>query len=176
MDKIKTLRYKKTRQQLKYIQLELEETQLIYEDCLEKFNRDFKDELMDSRDSEEPLTEVDDSHLIIDSSVDKKILNDIYKKIAIKVHPDKKTGDEDKFKELNNANNHNDYGKMLDMAENLGIVIEDNEESYLNNTKQIRCIMKSITEMQTTLAWQWVHSEDSQKDAYKSYILEQMKL
>ena len=62
------------------------------------------------------------------------------------------------------------------MAENLGIVIEDNEESYLNNTKQIRCIMKSITEMQTTLAWQWVHSEDSQKDAYKSYILEQMKL
>ena len=62
------------------------------------------------------------------------------------------------------------------MAENLGIVIEDNEESYLNNTKQIRCIMKSITEMQTTLAWQWVHSEVSQKDAYKSYILEQMKL
>ena len=44
MDKIKELRYKKTRQQLRYIQLELEETRLIYEDCVDKFNIEFKDE------------------------------------------------------------------------------------------------------------------------------------
>ena len=41
MNKIKELRYKKTRQQLRYVQLELEETQLIYEDCVDKFNIEF---------------------------------------------------------------------------------------------------------------------------------------
>ena len=65
---------------------------------------------------------------------------------------------------------------MLEMAEELGIGIKDNEESYLNNTKQIRAIIKSITDMQTTLAWQWVHTENHQKEAYRNYILEQMKL
>ena len=38
MNKIKELRYKKTRQQLRYVQLELEETQMVYEDCVDKFN------------------------------------------------------------------------------------------------------------------------------------------
>ena len=82
----------------------------------------------------------------------------------------------EQFKELNRANKNNDYGTMLEMAEELGIGIKDNEESYLNNTKQIRAIIKSITDMQTTLAWQWVHTEKNQKDAYRTYILEQMKL
>lgn len=176
MNKIKELRYKKTRQQLRYVQLELEETQMVYEDCVDKFNIEFKEELMDSRDSEDPITDIDDSHLKIDSTIDKKILNDIYKKIAVKVHPDKQNGDEEQFKELNRANKNNDYGTMLEMAEELGIGIKDNEESYLNNTKQIRAIIKSITDMQTTLAWQWVHTEKNQKDAYRTYILEQMKL
>ena len=35
MNKIKELRYKKTRQQLRYVQLELEETQMVYEDCVD---------------------------------------------------------------------------------------------------------------------------------------------
>ena len=165
MNKIKELRYKKTRQQLRYVQLELEETQMVYEDCVDKFNIEFKEELMDSRDSEDPITDIDDSHLKIDSTIDKKILNDIYKKIAVKVHPDKQNGDEEQFKELNRANKNNDYGTMLEMAEELGIGIKDNEESYLNNTKQIRAIIKSITDMQTTLAWQWVHTENHQKSA-----------
>ena len=68
MNKIKELRYKKTRQQLRYVQLELEETQMVYEDCVDKFNIEFKEELMDSRDSEDPITDIDDSHF-------KKIFN-----------------------------------------------------------------------------------------------------
>ena len=176
MDKIKELRYKKTRQQLRYIQLELDETRLIYEDCVDKFNIEFKDELIESRDSEKPITEPDDFHLKINSEIDKKIFNDIYKKIAIKVHPDKKTGDEEQFKELNTANKNKDYGLMLEMAEELGIKIKENEQSYLNNTKQIRAIIESIKDMQMTFAWQWEHSEDTQKGAYRNFILEQMKL
>ena len=47
MNKIKELRYKKTRQQLRYVQLELEETQLIYEDCVDKFNIEFNSDWID---------------------------------------------------------------------------------------------------------------------------------
>ena len=176
MDRIKELRYKKTRQQLRYIQLELEETRLIYEDCVDKFNIEFKDELIESREFEKPITEPDDFHLKINSDIDEKTFNDIYKKIAVKVHPDKKTGDEDQFKELNSANKNKDYGVMLEMAEKLGIQIKDNEQNFMNNTKQIRAIIESIKDMQITFAWQWGHSEEDQKPAYRHFILEQMKL
>ena len=43
MNKIKELRYKKTRQQLRYIQTEFEETKIIYDDCVDKFNIEFKE-------------------------------------------------------------------------------------------------------------------------------------
>ena len=55
MDKLKELRYKKTRQQLRYVQLELEETKLVYENCVDKFNIEFKDELLDSKEEQEDV-------------------------------------------------------------------------------------------------------------------------
>ena len=74
------------------------------------------------------------------------------------------------------AKNLEGYKNLIKLSSKSYLGIKDNEESYLNNTKQIRAIIKSITDMQTTLAWQWVHTENHQKEAYRNYILEQMKL
>ena len=40
-DTLQKIRYKKVRQKLRYLQTELEETKLIYQVCLDKFNDDF---------------------------------------------------------------------------------------------------------------------------------------
>ena len=71
MDKLKELRYKKTRQQLRYVQLELEETKLVYENCVDKFNIEFKDELLDSKEEQE---DVENSFFKIRTTVDEKPL------------------------------------------------------------------------------------------------------
>ena len=129
MDKLTELRYKKTRQQLRYIQTEFEETKIIYDDCVDKFNIEFKDSLMETP-PEEKNQEVDNPYHNIDSSIDKKTLTDLYKKLAVKVHPDKKTGDEEVFKKLNRANRNSDYGLMMEMAEELEVEISNDEETY----------------------------------------------
>ena len=114
----------------------------------------------------------------IDSDMDEEMLKDIYKKIAVKVHPDKKHGDEEKFKVLNRANKNKDYGAMLEMADelNLGKVFPINEYTYNELKKQIRAIIETIKKMQMTFAWQWKHIDKNQKPAYKDYILKQMEL
>ena len=38
---LQKIRYKKVRQKLRYLQSELEETKMIYQVCLDKFNEDF---------------------------------------------------------------------------------------------------------------------------------------
>ena len=81
-------------QQLRYLQTELEETKLVYEDCVDKFNQDFSEELMKDNDPH-IHEEVDNPYDIIDSDVEDDVIHDIYKKIALRVHPDKKTGNED---------------------------------------------------------------------------------
>ena len=42
MDELKLLHQKKIRQQLRFLQLELEETKVIYKKSLERFNADFR--------------------------------------------------------------------------------------------------------------------------------------
>ncbi len=175
MDKLTELRYKKTRQQLRYIQTEFEETKIIYDDCVDKFNIEFKDSLMETP-PEETDHEIDNPYHNIDSDVSKKTLSDLYKKLAVKVHPDKQTGDEEVFKTLNRANRNSDYGLMMEMAEELEIEISNDEETYNNNKKQIRAIIEAVKNMQSTFAWQWEHIEDDQRPAYKDYILKQMEL
>jgi len=178
MDKILELRYKKIRQQIRYLQTELEETKLVYEQCVDKFNMDFSEELMKDSHDDDSEYPTDNPFEKIDSDMDEEMLKDIYKKIAVKVHPDKKHGDEEKFKVLNRANKNKDYGAMLEMADelNLGKVFPINEYTYNELKKQIRAIIETIKKMQMTFAWQWKHIDKNQKPAYKDYILKQMEL
>ena len=117
---------------MRYLQTELEETKLVYEECVDTFNMDFSEQLMKNIETDDSEYEVDNPFEKIDSDMDGEMLKDIYKKIAVHVHPDKKHGDEEKFKVLNRANKNKDYGAMLEMADelNLGKVFPTNEYTY----------------------------------------------
>ena len=163
---------------MRYLQTELEETKLVYEECVDTFNMDFSEQLMKNIETDDSEYEVDNPFEKIDSDMDGEMLKDIYKKIAVHVHPDKKHGDEEKFKVLNRAKKNKDYGAMLEMADelNLGKVFPTNEYTYNELKKQIRAIIETIKKMQMTFAWQWKHIDKNQKPAYKDYILKQMEI
>lgn len=178
MDILKQLNYKKTRQQLKYLQIELEETKFIYAKSLDKFNAEFNDQLDNSNiNKQEPESSTASSFESLQSEVDNEILKETYKKIATKVHPDKVSGDEEKFKILNTANKNKDYGAMLELADELDLMDTIPSDAYSNTQMklQINAVIEMVKKLQNTIAWQWYHLEDNQRDVYREHILNQLQ-
>ena len=79
----------------------------------------------------------DDENLKIESDVDDDTFKKVYRKVAGKTHPDK-GGDDDKFKEANEANRTKDLGKLMEMADDLGIEVPLDDEMVGNIKKQIK--------------------------------------
>src|SRR6056300_346150 len=156
MDDIKLLNQKKIRRQLQFLQLELEETKLIYKKCMEVFNSDFRRYMLDTNINPQEQKVPEDENLKIKSDVDDDTFKSVYRKVAGKTHPDK-GGDTDKFKKANEANRNKDLGALMDMADELGI--DD-----------------TITNIRTTMAWSWVHSPKKEKQNLKKYILHQLQM
>ena len=176
-DTLQKIRYKKVRQKLRYLQTELEETKLIYKNCLDKFNTDFAEylfgeegDMSKSMDSEEVKFDK------IDTDVDEETIKDVYRKVAAKTHPDKKDGDEDEFKRLNQANKNKDFGTILEMADEYDVPIESSEFMMLEMAKQNKSIVQSIENMKLTWAWHYVHLDGKNKEQFKKYVLQQLNV
>ena len=173
---LKQIKQRKVRQKLAWLQSELEETKIIYKDCIEKFNTDFRNYLMGNdaplesapKISKDPLDE-------IQSDVDDDTFKQVYRKVAGKTHPDK-GGDSDKFKVANEANKNKDFGKLLDMADELGVEVPMNDKLKFQMEQQIKAVSDNITNMKSTMAWVWVHIEPNSKDNMKQYILQQLDI
>tara|TARA_Y100001963_G_C6737164_1_gene426986 strand:+ start:736 stop:1266 length:531 start_codon:yes stop_codon:yes gene_type:complete len=174
---LKQIKQRKVRQKLAWLQSELEETKIIYKDCIETFNTDFRNYLMGNDEvpmgkpklAKDPLEE-------IDTEVDDDTLRNVYRKVAGKTHPDKKDGDENKFKQANEANRNKDFGKLLDMADELGVDVPMNDRLKHEMEQQIKAISDNITQMKTTMAWVWVHIDKDSKENMKQYILQQLNI
>ena len=176
-DTLQKIRYKKVRQKLRYLQTELEETKMIYQVCLDKFNEDFS-KYMNGGDSQ--ITAPSDSEQVkydkLDTDVSEDTIKDVYRKVAAKTHPDKKDGDEDVFKKLNKANKNKDFGTILEMADEYDIPIESSEFMMLEMAKQNKSIVSSIENMKLTWAWTYVHLRGNDKKEFKKYVLQQLNV
>jgi len=176
-DTLQKIRYKKVRQKLRYLQTELEETKLIYQVCLDKFNEDFS-KYMNDGDSQ--ITAPSDSEQVkydkLDTDVSEDTIKDVYRKVAAKTHPDKKDGDEDVFKKLNKANKNKDFGTILEMADEYDIPIESSEFMMLEMAKQNKSIVQSIENMKLTWAWHYVHLGGNDKKQFKKFVLQQLNV
>jgi hypothetical protein len=173
---LKQIKQRKVRQKLAWLQSELEETKIIYKDCIEKFNTDFRNYLMGNDGPLEPAPKISKDPLDeIQSDVDEDTFKQMYRKVAGKTHPDK-GGDEDKFKLANEANKNKDFGKLLDMADELGIDVPMDDKLKHEMNQQIKAISDNITNMKSTMAWVWVHIEPDSKENMKKYILQQLDI
>ncbi len=173
---LQKIRYKKVRQKLRYLQTELEETKLIYQVCLDKFNTEFSNFMQEGPDS----VVTGDSEKVkydkLDTDVSEETIKDVYRKVAAKTHPDKKNGDEEVFKKLNKANKNKDFGTILEMADEYDIPIESSEFMMLEMAKQNKSIVNSIENMKLTWAWTFAHLRGNDKEEFKKYVLQQLNV
>jgi len=170
MEDLKKLRQQKVRQKLRYLQLELLETKIIYKNSLERFRIDFSQEVNPEEIKKEAV-ESKDPYEEIQTDVSEDSFKKVYRKVANKLHPDKKGGDLEKFKLANQANKNKDFGALLEMADELEIDIELSNELIDEMTKQCTAVIDNITQMKTTTAWTWAHSKESEREGLRQYIM-----
>ena len=176
-DTLQKIRYKKVRQKLRYLQTELEETKIIYKNCLDKFNTDFAEYLFgEEGDMSKSMDSEEVKYDKIDTDVSEETIKDVYRKVAAKTHPDKKDGDENEFKRLNQANKNKDFGTILEMADEYDVPIESSEFMMLEMAKQNKSIIQSIENMKLTWAWHYVHLDGKNKEQFKKYVLQQLNV
>jgi hypothetical protein len=176
-DTLQKIRYKKVRQKLRYLQTELQETKLIYKNCLDKFNTDFAEYLFgEEGDMSKSMDSEEVKYDKIDTDVSEETIKDVYRKVAAKTHPDKKDGDENEFKRLNQANKNKDFGTILEMADEYDVPIETSEFMMLEMAKQNKSIIQSIENMKLTWAWHYVHLDGKNKEQFKKYVLQQLNV
>lgn len=174
MEDLKKLRQQKVRQKLRYLQLELLETKIIYKNSLERFRIDFSQEV-NPEEVKKQAVESKDPYEEIQTDVSEDSFKKVYRKVANKVHPDKKGGDLEKFKLANQANKNKDFGALLEMADELEIDIELSNELIDEMTKQCTAVIQNITQMKTTTAWTWAHSRENERESLRLYIMETIK-
>ena len=188
---------------LQFAKAHLVETELIFEECLQKFNEKFydygKDEGGNADDStdmrvpppkdesaeqgqqcgEEPKDrEREEVSLPEDEDIRK-----IFKKIALKTHPDKlRDVDEDEvqeltelYKEAAEAASLSDGGELLMIAAALRIRIDiDFEKEVKWATEKITKLKNTTSNIKKTDAWLWFHSEGKQRKKIEKFINERM--
>ena len=133
MDDLIKLRQKKIRQKLRYLQLELMETKIIYKNSLQKFHKDFSQDIKPDKDNKEKV-DIKDPYEEIQTDVSEDTMKKVYRKT--KKHPDKKGGDKKKFQIAAKAKKNNDFGQLLEMADELEIDIELSNELIDEMNKQ----------------------------------------
>ena len=141
---------------------------------MERFRVDFSKEI-EPDESVKQAQDTKDPYEEIQTDVSSDTMKKVYRKVANKVHPDKKGGDEEMFKIAAKANKNKDFGALLEMADELEIDIELSNELINEMTKQCTAVIQNITSMKTTTAWTWAHSKPQERESLRLYILETLK-
>jgi len=81
-------------------------------------------------------------------------LKRLYKKIAVKTHPDR-GGSEDEFQEVNNAFTKLDLATLLNYAGKYEVDYEVEDDDIQILEKNLNELEKSINQTKSTLAWKW---------------------
>ena len=173
MNDLIKLRQKKVRQKLRYLQLELMEAKIIYKNSLQKFHKDFSGDIKDQPKPDEKV-DVKDPYAEIQTEVSEDTMKKVYRKVANKTHPDKKGGDKKMFQLAAEANKNNDFGQLLEMADELEIDIELSNELIDEMNKQCNAVVNNINTIKTTTAWTWAHCQPQERQGLKDYIIATM--
>ena len=180
-EKLLKLKQKKLTSKVSYLRSELEETSLIFQDCLVNFQKEFGSYLEDySSVKDNPIkTE-------LEFDIPDRQVNILFRRIAGKTHPDKlihKDISEKEFnkrvtlyKRANNAVKQKDWAKLKDIATSLDIDLtydEIDDILYLEETT--KSLAEKIKELMSTYAWAWAHVPEQNKELLRKQILKTFK-
>ena len=180
-EKLLKLKQKKLTSKVSYLRSELEETTLIFQDCLVNFQKEFGSYLEDySSDKDNPIkTE-------LEFDIPDRQVNILFRRIAGKTHPDKlihKDISEKEFnkrvtlyKRANNAVKQKDWAKLKDIASTLDIDLtfdEIDDILYLEETT--KSLAEKVKELMSTYAWAWAHVQEQNRELLRQQILKTFK-
>ena len=193
---------KKIRLQFQMFSAELLESELVLEDCIFDFNERFETGRKNTVVEPESSTAVAESNVSFEDQERKKEkkkeehreehkevlpkdkdLGTLFKKIALKTHPDKlQDADEDEvdyltelYKEAASAAEIGDGMALLEIAYELDIKVNidpKKEKEWLGRKRDI--IKDSIEEIKQTAEWIWYHSSGLNRDVVEKMVTDQL--
>ena len=182
-DKLLELKRKKLQQQILYLRTELEETELIFQDCLRGFDVEFRKYFKNPTEKKKKDITTEPPEYDIPATD----VNSVFKKIAKHTHPDKlinqNISDEeydakvDMYKEAQLSVKNRDWSKVVELAKELGIDISDikNDDSeYLNES--VNRLTEKIQQLKLSYAWRWGHTQDHEREIVRGMILQSLGL
>ena len=100
-----------------------------------------------------------------------KRLNRLYKKLAQKIHPDKKTGDKDDFADLKKSVDENDVERIIDLATDYGIDINKDIDSVDFYENRIEELKGKIEHFSKTVVMQWWNMNEADRKKYEGTFI-----
>ena len=180
------LKYKKLKYELKYLELEVEETEDKFRECINNFEKVLREKM--GKDFEDPNK---DKGVKLNQKKQKEIKNDkqssevkkVYRKIVSKTHPDKleqlpnntikKKLIKHYKKAVEHYNNNNVVG-LFDLADELDIKLPEIDESHIAMmTKQTDALEREINAYRMSNALIWYNSEN--REETMKQIIESLK-
>jgi hypothetical protein len=195
---------KRTRLQFQMLSAEVLESEIILDECIFDFNERFETGRKQEIIEEEEAQELAKSNKTFeDQEFEKqkqreenkanheeilpedKDLKDLFKKIALKTHPDKLADEEPEraeyltelYKDAAGAAEIGDGMALLEIAYELNIKVKidpEKETEWLN--KKIEMLQMSIQDMKSTAEWIWGHSDGADRERVESMIQSQLGL
>lgn len=154
---------KKLKSEYEYLKAEVQYQADLFVKAKGEFDKRFTDKLN--------LNVPESKKIKEEKPVRKKSLDKVYKKLAQKIHPDKKTGDSDDFKKLKKSVDDSDMDTVIDLADeyDVDISVEVDEEEFL--LQKIERLKKRLDYYDRTLIMQWYKIDEKEKDNFENIIL-----
>ena len=165
MNEYKILQIKKLKAKQSFLQSELEEKRYIFTlDVVPLFHKDFS----------EFVPEQEVNKYKNEKKRPNKLVNDIFKKLSTKLHPDK-GGDKELFQKANEAKQSNDLSELMDIARDVDMDIEESENMIPILEEKNKIVQEKINVIQNSLAWQWFHMDKTSRKNARGLFAEQLK-
>ena len=174
---------KKLKMEIKFTHSLLKETEELFSVYNDLFSQDFQQEInFKARcpsvvglptSEEKDLSDREEIFEVVERKDRDPELYKIYKKIAMKTHPDKSKDDSsvDVFNQATDAINNNDWLTLLNIAQKLQIKMpkftKELRQKIQNN---ITGTNKKIKKLQNTTAWIWANAAEKDKEQIKAHI------
>ena len=158
---------KKLKSEYQYLKAEKDLQQNIYEDAALRFHEYF------AKKTKPPAPQ---PHKKKSKPKKKKIrprkLSKLYKKLAQKIHPDKKDGNKDDFSELKRSIDENDMETLVDLATDYNVDIEEDIDRVDFYESRIDVLKEKLDWYNKTIVMQWINMDDGAKIQHESRIIE----
>ena len=169
--KLEVIRVRKLKRKLEYLRLELEEVDFIFQHCMKTFDKDFSEYVKPA-----PQKQTSKDVTTVNYDLPEDEINIIYKKLAVVTHPDKKTGDKNKFQMVKDAKDRRDWFELMNYADELNVDMKEHkkhEKEFIE--KSIKDIDGKVKHVKNTYAWVWYHGDTSYRERIKDTIIKDLK-